>query len=138
MKRLWGILMLASLSSIALIGCPSGSPTTSGPANTPTPTSTPPSFRAVTVTGSTFPAAITLQGIPVTAVWVNNSGGLHAVYVDDGGTGCNTNYQLPDSSSVTHIFSSVGAYDYHCQYHSPCGVGSCNGCTGMSGRVVVQ
>ncbi len=117
---LWGALGLLALLPLACSSTPS-SPM--GPAGT------------VTAEGSNVfsPSAVTItHGGAVTFVL---GSGTHSLYIDNGSGTCAQHYTTwPQTIS----FPTAGTFSFHCQYHSPCGTGSCSSCTGMTGQVVVQ
>lgn len=97
---------------------------------------TPIAPTVITYGGSlTFkPSAVTiLAGSTVT--WDSSFGFFHTLNIDDGASNCVTDYF---SYPITITFNSPGKYSFHCDYHSPCGSGSCSGCTGMAGYVLVK
>lgn len=147
-------LTLASFI-IFLTGCPAGGNNPSGPANTPVPTNTPtvtqtpcictptptataPATVIVNVSGSSYPAAVTVaQGGIV--IWNNTSGINHTVHAFDGAGACTSTTTYANGASVTLTFPSLGTFGYHCQIHSACGASCASSCSsGMFGSVVVQ
>ncbi|HUO57132.1 MAG TPA: hypothetical protein VMV05_03050 [bacterium] len=113
--------------------CWAGTPGTA----TCTPTATVPATSAVTATGGNVfsPSSVTITaGGNVTFVF--GGGVTHSLYIDNGAGTCAQSY-ITWPQTIT--FPATGTYNFHCQYHSPCGTTSCNGtCTGMVGQVIVQ
>ena len=139
MNRLRTLFVLVGFGLMAFlsIGCPYDGPhypTTYG-VPTATPTQAPLTAAVTALISSTFnPASVTIfRGGAVTFVL---GAGTHSVYIDNGSGVCGTNYTLFPS---TVPFPTAGTYNFHCQYHSPCALTTCNAtCTGMVGTVVVQ
>lgn len=104
---------------------------------TPTMTATAPATVNISVTGFTYPVAVTVaQGGSV--IWNNTSGFSHTIHAFDGGS-CTTTTTYNNGNSVTLTFPTLGTFRYHCQIHSVCGLSCATPtCPQMSGSVVVQ
>ncbi len=118
---LWGALGLLFLLPLACATSPTTPQTTTAGTVTAT-------------TSATFsPSTVTIMhGHAVTFVL---GGGTHSLYIDNGSGTCAQNYS---TWPQTINFPTAGTFSFHCQYHSPCGTGSCASCTGMTGQVIVQ
>jgi plastocyanin len=80
--------------------------------------------NAVNISGMAFSASsITVtKGTKVT--WTNNDNMTHTVSADD-----NTfdSGDMGNSATFSHVFNTVGTFNYHCKYHSS-----------MTGSVIVK
>jgi plastocyanin len=80
------------------------------------------------------PSAVTITS-GSSVIWDGSFGCFHTLNIDNGASNCVTDYTC---YPVTIAFNSPGNFNFHCDYHSSCGSGTCANCTGMVGNVLVK
>lgn len=128
------IVLTAIVATVALAACataPGQSPTPAGPTSG-APTSGPATSAAspaasaaadctgtgggqqVSIVDSAFSPTTVSVAVGGEVTWTHNGALPHTVTLDDG-PNCGT---LNSGDTVSHVFSTVGTFDYHCNIHS--------------------